>query len=250
MRKLLILSMLLFLSIFSCSEQSTNPDSENKSSFDGITETDQNGNIIHVDEDDWHDIDILSLIPAYPNPIVANSTDSIPPVCNISFFLQKQAEVKIVVTDDPEHVLTILAHDRFAAGHYLFSWPLTNNHGELFNNGIYRVYFTLFTEDSVFESFGDVELNGLTNANTVEPLTKNICFMVNWRYVTIENFWDDGTSHMSYIDGVAEYEETIIVNNERHDLHWSNVKYHNSAIESFIVSIDSVNYQYPLNQCK
>ena len=42
--------------------------------------------------------------------------------------------------------------------HHNFSWDLKDNQGEYLSNGIYRLTITAISDDTIFYSYGDIEI--------------------------------------------------------------------------------------------
>ena len=145
----LFLSLLiLFIFHMNCGQGAMDPGSEY---FTGITRTDENGNILQDDPDDWQPrrnmIDPLSVGPAYPNPFNNITT--------INFNTGRRMNVRITVNATPSQVVKILVDQSFHTGMYQYQLDMTD-----YDPGMYRVYFTAKDqEDNIYTSYGDVQLN-------------------------------------------------------------------------------------------
>lgn len=75
--KRIITILLLVLILYSCGENDIEEDNQNgdhstddsQTTYSGITKTDEKGNFISIDMDDWRDDGILEGCYAYPNPV-------------------------------------------------------------------------------------------------------------------------------------------------------------------------------------
>ena len=147
---LFICIFLIFWALPGC-KKSTNPE-ESYSPFTGITERDEVGDIIGNDDpDDWKDSGILHSLMAYPNPYN--------PVCRIVFVLDSLAYVKITVNNGPNNVIRSLVDQTLGQAHwYSVQWDSKNNSHEEVPDGIYRAYFSATTDDTTYQTYGDIEL--------------------------------------------------------------------------------------------
>jgi hypothetical protein len=127
-------------------------DSEERCSpFTGITETDENANIIGTsDPDDWKESGVLSNLRAYPNPYN--------PVISIGFSLSRSATVKITINNQPTNIIRTLVDQSFAAGSHQIIWDSKTDSGDDVPDCIYRIYFSATTDDGTDQTFGDIEL--------------------------------------------------------------------------------------------
>ena len=150
-----LIAIFIILSTNSCSDSGIDPV---KPSFTGITETNETGQVLSVDPDDWScdepiirpdssDSTIQNILPskfcfgpAYPNP--TNGRTSI----GMAFPVSTHAT--IIVFDGGSFTDTLF-NQAFEAGQFVFEW-----NGESLPKKIYR--FTISTND--WNSYGDVEL--------------------------------------------------------------------------------------------
>ena len=255
---LIFIFMLSHVFILSCDKNSAKPDDKNIFYFEGITSSDVQGNIINVDPDDWKATDIFTPSFAYPNPAGRDSVQwyideensELRPGCFLTFELKKQAVLKISINQSPDEMLTILTHFRHSAGKYLFHWNLKNRLNEPFPNGVYRVYFTVWADSSVYDTYGDIEIISQVENSNIQPVGDQKCFLVSWKNVTVENFWNSGSAQYFTFNYETARTETISTENETHALAWKNIVYQSGDIVSFDVKIDGIDFSYPEDMCK
>ena len=120
--------------------------------FQGITETDEVGNIISVDPDDWcyaTEPGVYAFLPAYPNPTEG--------ACTLTFVLPEAADVNIMITKwvgDPIRIVRRLVNGEYAAGTHTVVWDGRDDDGDLLGADVYRVLMTA----GDFTCYGDVQI--------------------------------------------------------------------------------------------
>jgi len=82
-----------------------------------------------------------------------------------------------------------------------------------------------------------------------QPEANVVCFTVDGHTVTLNNFWNDGTSYTKDLEGRISFDETTSRNNETHTLEWTNIIGDNNNVFSFDVTIDGKDYSYPSDKC-
>ena len=120
--------------------------------FQGITETDEVGNIISVDPDDWcyaGEPGVYAFLPAYPNPTEG--------ACTITFVLPEAADVSIMITKwvgDPIRIVRRLVNGEYAAGTHTIVWDGRDDDGDWLGADVYRVLMTA----GDFSCYGDIQV--------------------------------------------------------------------------------------------
>lgn len=157
LNKILFFLFLLnaFILILSCSNEKGffDPTYWNKG-FQGITFTDELGEIIREDPDDWKyrtDTEgfpkYAAIYPAYPNPV------SLGKGIYFQFQLPKRANVKLVIVNDNYNTLRVLCDGPHPAGFYSVMWDLKDDREWLMLKGVYRCLFFV-NENQI--SYGDI----------------------------------------------------------------------------------------------
>lgn len=137
---------------FSCRQDSSVDATAGPASFNGITATDGNGNILRIDADDWRPIPEsgLSLRPVYPNPCTSRDGTI------LDFRISTQDSIRIVLLDRPTHIIDIFLAARLQPGLYSYRLRLVP-----YEPGIYRVEFRIVRAESTLATYGDVEIRSL-----------------------------------------------------------------------------------------
>lgn len=122
--------------------------------FHGITYTDNQGNIIKEDPNDWHyDKETnrpffstsIEFKPAYPNPI---SVDS---YITLEFSIPED-NYAIIYIESEQGVVRYLTNNYFATGYHQFIYNLKDENGQSLQPGVYRC----FMEAKGETYFGDI----------------------------------------------------------------------------------------------
>ena len=164
----LVVGCILSLSLFSCDKENTLTDKYILEKFEGIAQTDFNGNLIQDDVGDWQprtcqDSNIVQLRspkyfcfkPSYPNP-----TDRF---TSIGYALPRRSTVKIeIYSDVTTKIATLITNDTLPSGSFQYYFDFgdtTRKHLP----GIYRCYLEMKDLDSnkIYKSFGDIQLLSL-----------------------------------------------------------------------------------------
>lgn len=120
--------------------------------FAGVTNTDSTGIITSIDPDDWKPFSVgnveFILHAAYPNPCTAGKGFS------FAWYQQSRDSVLITLNDSPSHLVTTFIAQTLDSGQYVFHNRLDN-----FQPAIYRLYFRIVRPDSIFTSYGDIEVD-------------------------------------------------------------------------------------------
>jgi hypothetical protein len=103
--------------------------------YHGITETDQNNNVISSDPDDWCNDnsgggDQFALMHAFPNPASISTT--------IKFYIPYTCRVSLAIKSIGCHTVRLLVDGERDTGVYTVTWDLKNNNGTRVSRGIYR----------------------------------------------------------------------------------------------------------------
>lgn len=168
----LFLLLCLFLNF--CNENISKPEETKFNDFTntGINSPDPIG---HVDSDDWRMILLngnstkdslimkvdtvlyqgsikinmpnkFNFYPAYPNPAIENT------FVNLSFDLLIDSYISLRIYDKPNHLYRTILDSTFSLhGQYHIS--------EMLPKGFYRVCLNIKTPYSIYESYGDVQIN-------------------------------------------------------------------------------------------
>lgn len=147
----------VLLSAFACSDKSTN----SGGTFSGIMRTDESGNVLGGDLNDWcfGIVYAAAKIPEPPVPTEFALYAAYPNPCNgsvsIVFDMPIAAEANLVVKSSKFTVVTHLyTNEPLDAGTYTVVWDLTNDNQEKLADGIYRVYLSV----ADFECYGDIQI--------------------------------------------------------------------------------------------
>ncbi|KAA3612261.1 MAG: hypothetical protein DWQ05_19885 [Calditrichaeota bacterium] len=154
-----------FLSIqISCEKNVTKPV---ETLYSGICKTDTMGNVIEDDINDWQprfsstdtNPGPFRVFPAYPNPVTLRE-DSLLTILVFNFILPEKAFVTITINDSLGHVINnkILNNTSMSIGRYKVSWNLKNDSGKPVQEGIYRLFINAVTDDSTYQSYGDIKV--------------------------------------------------------------------------------------------
>jgi len=155
LHRLFILTTLIFCFV-GCSDNSSNSNIVDVKGYTGITVTgsDSPDPIGIIDTNDWLPIVNLNfkVLPAYPNPARF--------ACSIQFTLSQPDSVQIILDDRPVNRIEIV-EDRFLdKGTYSFTIDFLYN-SEFSttkrNEGIARIFFKVFHNQKVYQTFGDVK---------------------------------------------------------------------------------------------
>lgn len=120
--------------------------------FHGITETDDVGNIISVDPDDWRDDGIISDALFYPNPASY--------LGYLTFQLSTSADVELDIRGAWNE--TVLrrripaGREGSKAGVNMLSWDFRDEQGRRVKNGTCRVYIRTAKGGETSQTYGDV----------------------------------------------------------------------------------------------
>lgn len=129
--------------------------------FEGITQTDEYGQIIYDDLDDWQWDDQTDLVdggmkpvpyrvyPAYPNPAIGS--------IGIRFQLPQLSDVELCIINIRGETIRGLVRSRKEGGVYRVVWDLCDEEGCKISPGIYRCIFKV----NGFESYGDIEVEDI-----------------------------------------------------------------------------------------
>ncbi|OGU54047.1 MAG: hypothetical protein A2V66_08140 [Ignavibacteria bacterium RBG_13_36_8] len=173
--KCFILCIIFLFLIQSCKENQT---TEFGNIFSGITNTDENGNILSSDSDDWKNdynweyngiylsqkdsIEVFPppqsqtdvypsnfyVYPAYPNPVSSG--------CNIEFGLPTFCEVFIIIINQSNNIIAKLML-RYTSGVHVIRFD-----GSSLNNDTYRCIYRfedkLTGEYGIFNGHGDIQI--------------------------------------------------------------------------------------------
>lgn len=124
-------------------------------SYSGITTTDQNGNVLYNDPDDWQDTSLLDVYPAYPNPAARQIV--------LTLTTTDDADVSIVVRTPSSVVRTIGLNTR-AGITYSIVWDQRNDEGVQMPDGIYRVVFSAAdSQEKTHTTHGDIQMKSTPN---------------------------------------------------------------------------------------
>lgn len=142
-----VLFTLLFSLVFLFLSCEKNPAvskiNENDKLFQGITETNLEGDIISVDENDWGKSDTINadyfvpcyeIFPPYPNP-----TYNIPVI--LYFTLPLESNVDLLIINEDFDTLKTLINKSCNAGYYKVLWQLNDDNENRLSPGIYRCVF-------------------------------------------------------------------------------------------------------------
>jgi hypothetical protein len=120
--------------------------------FTGITKTDVTGAVTSADPDDWKSLVSASggidpLHPAYPNPCDTSKG------CSLAWRMLSADSLLITLNDSPTNRLKTVYNGRLQPGQYTV---------RVYTSGlapaIYRVYFKIVRPDTVFTTYGDVQV--------------------------------------------------------------------------------------------
>ena len=116
--------------------------------FSGITETDQDGNIISIDPEDWIDVEGLDVSPALPNPFSSNIL--------IPFTLTYSDSTRVIVRihSSPTQRVKLLLDSILSPGEFTILWDGRDDQRTPVAPGIYRC----FIKAGNSETFGDLQL--------------------------------------------------------------------------------------------
>ncbi|MEW6686019.1 MAG: FlgD immunoglobulin-like domain containing protein [Candidatus Edwardsbacteria bacterium] len=137
--------------------------------FWGITKTNEEGDIISADPDDWRSGNessqnsqdkqqfpssypiypiptIFKIGPAYPNPATGQ--------VRIECQLPASAKVCMFIVNEQGKIVRKMMVGKLAPGYYLQIWDIRDEEGNQVPPGIYRCYF----QSKLFESHGDIEI--------------------------------------------------------------------------------------------
>lgn len=107
--------------------------------FHGITYTDDHGNIIKEDPDDWHYVTesfppfpptSFQFFPAYPNPIVVT-------IITFSYCLSEDSHIVINIESE-NGIVKNLVNDYKCTGNYSITYNLRDNNNQQLQPGVYR----------------------------------------------------------------------------------------------------------------
>ena len=118
--------------------------------FYGISKTDQTGTVAEPDSDDWKPLSSVGMSftwIAHPNPCEPGSGFV------LQWRLQVADSVTITINDAPSHALATPLSRRLAAGQYALTERLDG-----YQPAIYRVYFRIVRADSIYSTYGDVQV--------------------------------------------------------------------------------------------
>ena len=137
--------------------------SENEK-FSGITETNEEGQILKIDSDDWRVIQrsksasilpniLLQLIPTkinvlagYPNP----TSDKI----TIGIEIPERTNLKIYIINEKNEQIRLLVDQVFDASYLLFVWDLKDSNEKKLEPGVYRCQI----DAGHWYSYGDIKI--------------------------------------------------------------------------------------------
>ncbi len=151
---IIMLVMVFGLATCSDDDKPTIPNSQPQK-YEGITLTDENGNILGGDTTDWCFSAVagkggvpaeFALYPAYPNPGTA-------PI-EIVFDLPAAAAVKLFIIDSTGATRCTLVDSTMGAGHYHIAWDTKDEGDHYLLPGIYR--YRINAGD--FECYGDIQI--------------------------------------------------------------------------------------------
>jgi len=140
MKYLQILLILFIAFILNCDEAEGPFDPTYFTSFSGITFTDEAGNLIKIDPDDWlfsSDIGSYSFYPAYPNPISQSG------LISLRYSIPTSSYIKIEIIDIQNFSVKLLVEQNSEAGLYMVIWDLTDFSNAKVAPGVYRCLFSL-----------------------------------------------------------------------------------------------------------
>lgn len=171
----LLLVFCAFLFVIGCSEEDDSPAAPGRQ-FEGITERNEFGDTLSIDDDDWviqgiappassgtvqlpyfrdgkvmpgREVAVASddySIGAFPNPFIPGAGRLL-----IELVIPEETFVEIHVEDESGDVNVTLWNSNLV-GTGILSWSGTDGNGDVLPNGIYRVFF----EAGLVESYGDV----------------------------------------------------------------------------------------------
>ncbi len=143
---ILVLSFFLVAGIINSCKKKTKSEALNFDRFYGITETDEDGNIISEDGDWCLRGQFLTTLfgPAYPNP----ATDS----CEIFTQLFSQVNIRIEVYNSNRTLVRSLVSGQAPGQDFITTWDLNDNAGNRVQNGLYRAFLIL----DEFRCHGDI----------------------------------------------------------------------------------------------
>jgi len=171
--------MAFIMIAFACCDQITDTEDGIKTWFTGIVQTDVNGKLLKDDPEDWQPRwdtmekdtthgyylrpTVLALKPAWPNPAGTDSAvyQSGNKVigCFVMYAIPDLATVSITIQSSPGCTVKTIMDSQFQAGYYTFLWDLTDDSVNPLPNNIYRMYFHVQTDDTLYQSYGDIAVS-------------------------------------------------------------------------------------------
>lgn len=133
--------------------------------WSGITITDEYGNTISVDPDDWQNSrrnlanSNTNRPPPPPQPLPADAVSLVYPnptstKVNIRYQFRSYSFVRMIFVDGHGRTVKILIDERQSPGYYKVVWNLTDDSGKRVKKGIYRYFFRA----GGFQDYGDIEV--------------------------------------------------------------------------------------------
>lgn len=144
-----LLILLLLTPLNSCkkSSESDNDNCIDFTDFDGITNTDANGNVISEDGDDWcpaGQVGSITFGPAYPNPTGSE--------CLIPFNVSLGTQGYIRIYNENQTLIRTLHNGTFTVNSLNPVWDLADQFGERVGPGLYRAILKV----DQFCCYGDI----------------------------------------------------------------------------------------------